>query len=62
MPIYEYKCEKCWAVFETQRKISEYEEKVTCPYCCETECYQVFSFSTGHNTDSGGGCSTFFPT
>ncbi len=61
MPIYEYKCDKCGAVFETQRKISEHEEKVTCPYCGETECYQVYSFSTGSNSQTGG-CSTYFPT
>ncbi len=62
MPIYEYKCDKCGAVFETQRKISGHEEKVTCPYCGEKECYQVYSFSTGSNSQTGGGCSTYLPT
>ncbi len=42
MPIYEYECEKCGAVFEARRSIEDKEE-VKCPVCGEKECRRVFS-------------------
>jgi len=33
MPVYEYKCPKCGAVYEETRKIDDRDKPVTCPKC-----------------------------
>jgi putative FmdB family regulatory protein len=50
MPLYEYRCEQCGAVFEELRRISEADRETECPRCHAAVTARLFS------TFSSGGC------
>jgi putative FmdB family regulatory protein len=44
MPTYEYRCEKCQAIFEIVQSMAEHERgKVVCPHCQSKQIVQQFS-------------------
>jgi len=63
MPIYEYRCETCKAVFEDFEFSARPEEKKTCPACGSTDTVRTVStFSSasagGKAQASGGSCGS----
>lgn len=59
MPIYEYKCQKCGAKFETRRSINENDKDVKCPKCGTESPRRVFSaFATAGGADSESTAAT----
>ncbi|MCB2230401.1 zinc ribbon domain-containing protein [bacterium] len=62
MPIFEYQCADCGAIFE--ELVPNSEAKVTCPKCQSSETKKLFSMfasssgSSGSAGSFGPGCST----
>jgi putative FmdB family regulatory protein len=53
MPLYEYKCEKCQAVFEKLRQMKEMDQTIECPQCgSEKTKRQLSVFGIGSTTGS----------
>ena len=59
MPIYEFKCLKCKADFETL--VFRSNDKVTCPHCESDELERLMS-SCAHVTGGGGGGESYAPS
>lgn len=60
MPMYEYRCQECGALYEQLRKMSEADTNLQCPRCgAENVQRQVSacSFSSGSSGSGGGGCT-----
>jgi len=73
MPVYDYRCNQCGALYDVYHKVKEVKEDVVCPSCFSqehTRLMSVASVGVGRsNTDSapcacemggeccGGGCS-----
>jgi putative FmdB family regulatory protein len=65
MPIYEYRCERCGAVFSELRRIAERDEPAQCPNCGGPAKVILSPFATGSGSASAGGsgssgCSSGF--
>ena len=48
MPIYEYRCAKCFEDFETRRAFSEFDQPAFCPSCGGEGQRQLSSFAPGN--------------
>lgn len=51
MPLYEYRCRSCGAVFEMLRRLKDADADMECPKCGSVEVEKLFS------TFAAGGCS-----
>lgn len=58
MPIYEYECKKCGAVYELLRRMSDDDTDIICPECGKKKQAKklISSFSAGDSLPSGGSC------
>jgi putative FmdB family regulatory protein len=54
MPLYEYKCEKCQAVFSELRSISQRNDAISCPECGGKAKVIISAFATGAGTSGSG--------
>ncbi len=54
MPIYEYTCKSCGALFEAMRRITDKDEDVKCPMCYEKKAVRVPSMFSGSGSSSCG--------
>jgi putative FmdB family regulatory protein len=60
MPIYEYRCKKCYETFEVLQKISEDNKGLRCPKCDTGEPERVlssFCAAGGPRSTTGSGAS-----
>ena len=59
LPLYEYRCGACGALFELLRRVGQDAEGVSCPRCGQREVEKEFSTFAGSVSGggSGGGCS-----
>ncbi|HEX9012325.1 MAG TPA: zinc ribbon domain-containing protein [Anaerolineaceae bacterium] len=59
MPIYEYRCNTCGAVFEKIMRWSEADRAPACPNCLGTDTHKkVTTFASLGGTSGGGSYST----
>jgi putative FmdB family regulatory protein len=57
MPIYEYRCRKCEAIFERFQKVNEDGEFLTCPACGARRPEKILScFSSSKGSESSSSC------
>jgi len=57
MPIYEFKCKNCQAVFEMFMKQSDEMDDLKCPICGFKDVEKIFSgFSVGVGRSSASSC------
>ncbi len=56
MPIYEYECKKCGAVYEMLRSMSADDKDIACPECGKKKQAKklISSFSSTGDSPSGG--------
>jgi putative FmdB family regulatory protein len=59
MPIYEYKCLSCKAIFEAYRSIPHADIDVKCPKCGSQKTERLISRFFGKGT-AGGSCGPSF--
>jgi putative FmdB family regulatory protein len=61
MPMYEYRCQDCGALYEQLRRMSEADNDLECPRCGSKQVKRQVSAcavnSGGTNSGGGGGCS-----
>lgn len=53
MPLYEYRCENCGALFEQLRRMQEADESLTCPRCESASVKRQLSTFASHTGTSG---------
>jgi len=59
MPIYEYQCRKCEAIFERYQKANEDGESLTCPVCGAKRPEKILSgFSSCKGSESSSSCGS----
>lgn len=62
MPIYEYKCQHCHAVFEAIRSFSQADTPIRCKNCGLEDCNRMISRFNAHgesiNSSSRGSCGS----
>lgn len=57
MPIYEYRCPECGAVFARLRSVSKAGEIVPCPECDNRKTERLLStFASGSSSSSASAC------
>ncbi len=54
MPLYEYRCHTCGAIFELLRRMRDADDEVKCPKCSARETERLLS------AFSSGACSSRF--
>ena len=58
MPIFEYQCQKCQAIFESLQLSRSTEEDTECPQCGSDRTERIVStFATGGGGEAFGGSS-----
>lgn len=60
MPIYEYKCSKCGASFDTLQPMNAPQEGIRCPYCGSEETKRLPSTFSSSSCGCGSGDSRGF--
>ena len=55
MPIYEFKCNKCEAVFEQLMFAADSDESIVCPVCGKRDARRLLSSFSSGSTGSGKG-------
>jgi putative FmdB family regulatory protein len=58
MPIYEYRCGKCKAVFEVLRERSQRDTEAVCTCCGSRKTGRQMSSFSGHVSGAGSGSSS----
>jgi putative FmdB family regulatory protein len=62
MPVYEYRCPACLALFERLESVSKRDEDIECPACGGREAgrlvsvFAAFANEAGQTGGLGGGC------
>ncbi|MBN1541773.1 zinc ribbon domain-containing protein [candidate division KSB1 bacterium] len=54
MPIYEYRCRQCGAVFEALQPLGADGSELTCPKCGAPQPEKIFSAFASSGHDGGG--------
>lgn len=57
MPVYQYRCALCWAVFDERRSFTDLERPAVCPECLDADTRREITapsvFSLGTALDPG---------
>jgi putative FmdB family regulatory protein len=58
MPLYEYECRECGAVYETLRSLNDDDRDVECPYCHEKKSERKVSLTASELLRSLSSCGS----
>jgi putative FmdB family regulatory protein len=58
MPLYEYECKSCNAVFELLRSRGDRDAEAKCPSCGSARCRRMMSVCAGRVSDGSGAGSS----
>jgi putative FmdB family regulatory protein len=58
MPLYEYDCQHCGAVYEMLRSLHDDDHNVECPYCHEKKSERKVSLTASEILQTLGSCGS----